>query len=312
MLAQNQTLRRLGVGTFGALAHAMVVDPAMLIWLDGNDNKVGAANENLAREFMELFTLGHGAFTEGDVRAAAQALTGWKVNRGTGAARFVRKRHHSSVITLFGSTAKLDAESFVDVVLRQPSCAPYVVSRLWFRLVGPTPAPAATAARLRAACGATGDLTAVLRAIVGSDAFRDRESALVKQPVEWLVGLMRALRVRPSVLDARTKHQLLVGLRGMGQIPFLPPSVGGWPAGGAWLTTSAALARTHTAMLVAGKADLGELRTTSRANRVAAMAGVLGLHGLTARTHDALDGAAANPVALAAAAACSPEYVVSR
>ena len=58
----------------------MAVDPAMLLWLDGGGNRVGKPNENLAREFMELFTLGVGNYTEDDVRAAARALTGWTVN----------------------------------------------------------------------------------------------------------------------------------------------------------------------------------------------------------------------------------------
>src|ERR1044072_4713157 len=81
MLAQNETFRRLGRGDFGALAHAMIVDPALLVWLDGQKNKVGAANENLGREFMELFTLGIGNYTETDVREASRALTGWLIDR---------------------------------------------------------------------------------------------------------------------------------------------------------------------------------------------------------------------------------------
>jgi uncharacterized protein (DUF1800 family) len=91
MLAQNATLRRLGRGDFRDLARAMIIDPAMLIWLDGNDNTAKAANENLAREFMELFTLGHGNYTESDALGAARALTGWKLNRKTGTASITSK-----------------------------------------------------------------------------------------------------------------------------------------------------------------------------------------------------------------------------
>src|SRR5690349_24984845 len=81
MLRQNQTLRSLGRGDFRELARAMVRDPALLVWLDGQKNKKGKPNENLARELMELFTLGAGHYSETDVREAARALTGWRVDR---------------------------------------------------------------------------------------------------------------------------------------------------------------------------------------------------------------------------------------
>lgn len=311
MLAQNETLRADALTTFDKLAHAMIVDPAMLVWLDGNDNKVGAANENLAREFMELFSLGHGAYSEDDVRAAARALTGWTVKRETGKAKFLPRRHDDTAKTILGTTADFDAGSFVDLVRQQPASPGFVISRVWARLVGPLQLSTAVNDRLAAAYGASGDITALLRAVLAEDAFRDREAGLVKQPVEWLAGLMRALGVRPSALEAKEKRELNVGLRGMGQVPFLPPSVGGWAAGGAWLTTSAALARLHTAKLVAGKADLKGLTAVSRLNRIAAAGQLLGVDAWTTRTRNALAAAAGDPVALVVAAAGSPEYVVS-
>src|ERR1700675_331832 len=80
MGAQNQKLRTLKLGDFRPLAYAMLTDAAMLRWLDGPSNTAKAANENLAREFMELFALGHGnGYTETDVREGARALTGWVI-----------------------------------------------------------------------------------------------------------------------------------------------------------------------------------------------------------------------------------------
>lgn len=311
MLAQNETLRADALTSFDKLAHAMIVDPAMLVWLDGNDNLVGAANENLAREFMELFSLGHGAYSEDDVREAARALTGWTVKRATGKAKFVPRRHDATSKTILGTTADFDAGSFVDLVRKQSASPGFVISRVWARLVGPLQLSTAVNDRLVAAYGPSGDITALLRAVLAEDAFRDRGAGLVKQPVEWLAGLMRALDVRPSTLEPKEQREIAVGLRGMGQVPFLPPSVGGWPAGGAWLTTSAALARLHTAKLVAGKADLKALAGASRLNRIAAAGQLLGVDTWTTRTRNALAAAAADPVALVVAAAGSPEYVVS-
>jgi uncharacterized protein (DUF1800 family) len=308
MLAQNETFRRFGLGGFTDLARALVVDPAMLLWLDGNANRAGAANENLAREFMELFALGQGHYSEQDVREAARALTGWSVKRTDTEAQLVPKRHDDTPKTIFGGTADFDEVSFVDAALARPESAPFVVGRLWFRLVSATPPPADVLARLVAAYGTNRDIRTALRAIAGTREFRDDRSELVKQPVEWLAGLCRALRVRPGTLDDKTKAGLVTGLRGMGQLPFQPPSVGGWPAGGAWLTTAAGVARLQLARAIAEHADLGALRSDDRAGAVAEL---LGVPAWSDRTKSAL-APLADPVQLTAVAACAPEYVVSR
>jgi len=93
MYGQNDTFRQLGRGDFRTLAQAMIVDPAMLIWLDGQGNKVGKPNENLAREFMELFSLGVANYTESDVREAARALTGWRLNYPSDTPAFAPRAH---------------------------------------------------------------------------------------------------------------------------------------------------------------------------------------------------------------------------
>jgi uncharacterized protein (DUF1800 family) len=311
MLRQNETFRTLGPGSFTALAQALAVDPAMLVWLDGQQNKAGSANENLAREFMELFTLGVGHYSEADVREAARALTGWTVDKQSASARPVARRHDNGTKTILGSTADFDNRSFVDLVLARPESPRFVVGRLWFRLVSPAPPAADTVDRLVAAYGAGRDISAVLRAIAAEPAFRDSATTLVKQPVEWLAGLLRALGLRPSTLPAQSHTQLVNGLRGMGQLPFLPPSVGGWPAGPAWLTTSAGVSRLALAQLIAQHADLQRLSGVSAAARPDAVAGVLGVGAWTPRTKSALSTVEDDPKQLLAVAACAPEYVVS-
>ncbi|HTI24048.1 MAG TPA: DUF1800 domain-containing protein [Kutzneria sp.] len=301
MLHQNQTLRGLGGGDFGALAKAMIVDPAMLLWLDGQQNKVGAANENLAREFMELFTLGVGHYSETDVREAARALTGWLVNRDAMTAELVAKRHDSGSKTVLGITGDLDAGGFVDIVLNRPDSPRFVASRLWFRLVSATPPSADALGRLVAGYGPQRSIGGLLRAVLAEPAFRDPATTLVKQPVEWAVGLMRALAVQPSKLPVT---QLEAGLRGLGQVPFEPPSVGGWPAAQSWLTTSAGLARLHLAQLIAAHADVSHITSTAAAGQA------LGVDTWSQRSTAAL--ADLKGAELVAMAACTPEYVVSQ
>ncbi len=313
MLEQNSTFRSLGSTTFRALAQAMIVDPALLIWLDGPKNTVEAPNENLGREFMELFSLGHGNYSEDDVKAAARALTGWKVDARSArpSAHLARRQHDDNPKTLLAHTADYDARSFVDLVCDQPAGHLFVTSRIWARLVSSTPPSAAVSERLAAAWGRDGNIPAVLRAIAAEPDFADSASSLVKQPVEWLAGTLRAFGLRPSALPAPAQRQLLTQFRGLGQTPFRPPSVGGWPAGQAWLTTSAALSRTEVARVITSHADLTGLQQTSSANRPEYLRRLLGLDRLSARTSDAIAGVADRPALAAAVAACAPEYVVS-
>lgn len=306
MLAQNQTQRRLALGRFGDLAQAMIVDTAMIRWLDGQKNRKGSPNENLAREFMELFTLGIGHYQEADVAQGARCLTGWVLRED--AATFQRRRFDTGSKTVLGKTGDFGAKDFAQLTLAQPASAGFVIGRLWFRLVSATPPDAATVARLTAAYGSNRDVKSLLTAIVGEAAFRDPAASLVKQPVEWAVGLLRALGVRPGKLAEKEQTKLLAGLRGMGQLPYRPPSVGGWPAGASWLTTSAGVTRLQLAQQLAKKADLSIVDNAT--DRVQAVGALLGVDSWSDRTRSALAGVK-DPAQLTAVAACAPEYVVS-
>ena len=312
MVNQNESLRYAATARFPDLATSMVVDPAMLIWLDGNDNTAAAPNENLSREFMELFLLGRGNYAEADVQEAARALSGWRVNRATGLARLDPARHDDRPATILGRTASFDAFTFVGQVLATPASPRFVIGRLWFRLVSSTPPDEPTMAALLQAWGPRSDIRATLAAMAAQPAFRDPASALVKQPAEWAVGLLRALGVTMSALPQRQQRRLLAGLLGMGQLPFRPPSVGGWPAGGAWLTTSAALSRLESAQAVVAAAALpAELTAAPAAQRAEALRRLLGVDAWSARTAQAIEQVADDPPTALVVAACSPEYVVS-
>jgi uncharacterized protein (DUF1800 family) len=308
MGSQNDTQRRLGRGDFRALAQAMIVDPAMLIWLDGGGNRVGKPNENLAREFMELFSLGVGNYTETDVRQAARALTGWRVARGTGTAILAARAHDPGPETVLGRSDVFDAAGLVDQLLRRPASPRFVAGRIWTRFVSDIPPDPATLDRLVAAYGPGHDITALLTESVRSPAFRDPASVLVKEPVLWLVGALRALRVSASSLPPAT---LTGALTGLGQVPFAPHDVGGWPAGTPWLTTAAALTRLHAAQALTRAGDLTPVTSAAPAGRIEATAALLGLPGFTDRTVAALRPLAGRPDQLVALALTSPEYTVS-
>lgn len=306
MAAQNQKLRTLALGDFRTLAYTMLTDAAMLRWLDGQLNTAKAANENLSREFMELFTLGHNnGYTEDDVREGARALTGWTISDGTAA--LVPRRHDARPKTLFGATGNFDAAGFCDAVLARPSAPAHVAGRLWQQLASDDPASPQVLDRLVAAYGDRRDLKALTRAILTDAEFTGGRATVVNTPVEWLVGVVRALQV-----SASEHGKLLDGtLKVLGQRPFFPTDVNGWPRGPVWLSTAAARTRLRAAIQLARAADLSALEGTAPGDRIDAVGYLIGVGAWTDRTAAALHPLVRKPPQLVAAAVNTPEYLTS-
>jgi uncharacterized protein (DUF1800 family) len=315
MLGQQQTFRQYGRGDFAVLLKAMLRDPALILWLDGQQNTSRAPNENLGRELMELFTLGIGNYTEDDVKAAARALTGWTINKSTLQSSLEARRHDNTAKTILGQTMNFDVDSYADLLVAQPANATFLARRLWFRFASGEEIPDATAARLAAAYRPGRDVTALLGAMFRDEAFPATRSQLVKQPVEWLVGALRQLRIDPSSMAADKRKQLvLAGLDGLGQVPLQPPSVGGWPADAAWLTTSSLQVRLRLGVGLAAAAAqsvLDPLATGTPEGKLDALARLLVVDAWTDRTRAALTPAAGNPRNLLAVGLASPEYTVT-
>jgi uncharacterized protein (DUF1800 family) len=309
MAAQNQKLRRLSLGDFRTLAYAMLTDCAMLRWLDGDKNTANANNENLAREFMELFALGNGnGYTEDDVRAGARALTGW-VPRPGAKTTLVASRQDRTSKTLFGVTKDFDAEAFCDIVLAQPKSAEHVAGRLWRQLASDDPASPEVLDRLVTAYGPARDLHALTRAILTDDEFVNARAAIVNTPVEWLVGVIRTLNVpleRPGRLKMANDT-----LKALGQRPFYPPDVGGWPHGRAWMSTASADVRMRAATQLAHAGDLSSVEHASAGDRIDAVGYLIGIGAWSDRTVTALKPLVRKPVQLVAAAVNTPEYLTS-
>ena len=309
MAAQNQKLRSLSLGDFRTLAYAMLTDAAMLRWLDAQTNTAKAPNENLAREFMELFTLGHGnGYSEDDVRQGARALTGWVI-RPTGQTMVVPKRHDRTAKTIFGVTGNFDAAGFCDTVLAQPKSPQYVAGRLWQQLASDTqPSPQALD-RFVTAYGGHRDLRALTRAILTDDEFINSRAAIVNTPVEWLVGVIRTLRV-PVDSPARLK-MVNTTLRALGQRPFYPPDVGGWPHGRVWMSTASADVRMRAASQLARAGDLSSVEDAAVDDRIDAVGYLIGVGAWSDRTVAALDPLVRKSAQLVAAAVNTPEYLTA-
>jgi len=237
MLQQLRVFERHALGRFGDLLLAVARDPAMIVWLDGNENVNGRPNENFARELFELFALGLGAYTERDIKEAARAFTGW--HQRNGRFRFARHLHDEGVKKVFGRTGPLDGDDVVRLTLEQPACARFVARRLIEEFVCPQPPEelvAPLAERLRRT---DYDLDDAVRTLLTSEAMFDPRwrSSRIKSPVEFAVGVVRSLEISVG------GQQLADTISQMGQRLFEPPSVKGWDGHRAWLNTATMLVR---------------------------------------------------------------------
>jgi uncharacterized protein (DUF1800 family) len=307
MLNQNKTLRTYCLGNFKDMSRAMINDSALQYWLDGQDSTLTAPNENLGRELMELFILGVDRYTEDDVKASARALTGYQVVNYSGTLTFNPKRHDSTLITILGKTQAFTGETLSDFLVARDDNATFIAERLWYRFISSTETMPTSFAAKNAL--ATRDISAGVKAMANDPAIRDEKNDLVKSPVEWFIAACRALKITPSAL--KTPAQLINYLNQMGQVPFSPPNVGGWPAAEAWLSSATAQYRITFATWLIKQGDLSALTAIPVESRVLKSADWLGVAEWTPRTQAALRNSLADPAQFTLLALCSPEFIVS-
>ena len=241
MLQQNMTLRQLATSDMSSLLIAMSKDPAMLLYLDNRLNVKGHANENYAREILELFSLGIGNYTENDIKEAARAFTGWR-NQGL---TFIddRAQHDEGMKTVFGQTGNWDGEDVVDLILQQEAAGEFIAGKIYRFFVREEISEQMLdelAARLRDDNYA---LKPFLRALFLSQDFYSEPSlgTQIKSPVQFLVSTYRKLGLEriPGTPYFPAATNLL------GQALGNPPNVKGWDGGRAWLNPSTILLRNN-------------------------------------------------------------------
>jgi uncharacterized protein (DUF1800 family) len=252
MKQQNETLRKHSRSPFGVLLHAMLQDPALLFWLDAPASRKGQPNENLARELMELFTLGVGSFTENDVKEAARALTGWNVRDG----RFEERAtiHDAGEKTILHQTGTWNGADVADILLKQPATAERLAWRLTSEFFGENVVSDEAMAELVSHLRSTElDIAEAVEKILRSSLFFSDANinSRICDPVSFLVGPLRSL----NCSDSPPSTLLLTEwLRRMGLDLFYPPNAGGWHGGRTWLSTRTVIARTnYAAALVTGR-----------------------------------------------------------
>ncbi len=265
MWQQNETLRTHALGSFRTLLQAVSRDPAMLVWLDGGENRKGRPNENYGRELMELFTLGvGGGYTENDVKEAARAFTVWQFDHDTATFTFRADHHDDGVKTFLGQTGNFNGDDILDILVRHPSTANFVCTKLFKFYVHETPSHA-DIAPLTAAYFAGGySIQAVLMAIFTSPAFYSDAAmhSKIKSPTEYIVIALRTLDAPFSA----TNNNLLGAGKAMGQELFNPPNVKGWNGGKTWMNTMTLITRANFAnVLTMQMSQHGQLSPRLRA-----------------------------------------------
>jgi uncharacterized protein (DUF1800 family) len=238
-LALLNTVRQHALGKFSDLLLAVSRAPAMLQFLNNQQNKKAHPNENFAREVMELFTLGRGHYTEADVKEAARAFTGWGYD-GQGNFVFRERQHDAGPKTFLGHTGNLGGENVLTIILQQPAAATFLVTKLYRFFVNDVPNPVHIAPLAVAFRQSNYDLADLAERLFSADWFYDpaHVGGRIKSPVELIAGLRRTLGVQ--VDNARP---LLGYQKALGQTLFMPPNVAGWPGGRNWIDSSSLLLR---------------------------------------------------------------------
>jgi uncharacterized protein (DUF1800 family) len=265
MDGQNETLRKHALGGFATMLEAIIADPAMLVWLDGGTSKKDKPNENFAREFLELFTLGAGHYSERDIREAARAVTGWVRQDARGGFQETPALKHDTAQvdngpkTFLGLNGPWGPSDIVRITLERPEAATFLARKLyrWFVSESGMPGPELIeplADEVKRHKFAIGPIVGV---ILSSKHFYARAAVRqrIKSPVEYSAGLVRTLELPRPALNPLA---LAAACDGQGQELFAPPNVEGWVGGSVWINSGTLLERTNWAAdVIWGRSENG-------------------------------------------------------
>ena len=280
-LNQIDMFRDYGLGSFRDLLIELSKDPAMIFWLDNNDNHDGAINENYGRELLELFAMGIGNYTEDDVKECARAFTGWTIGntdymsvRATKdsfspygrIAWFFEYRaedHDDGEKTFLGETGRFNGEDIVDIAVRHPSTARFICTRLFQFFAADEvdeEGEQVIEAMTKSYFDSNYEIRSVLRTLLTSEYFKSEKARLarVKGPVELIIGAIRmAGSYREPTLAIEQVSQRSTY---MGQAMLNPPSVEGWHEGSEWIESGALMERINFGASELGNVELPGVR----------------------------------------------------
>jgi uncharacterized protein (DUF1800 family) len=244
LMKQNELFRRNAFGSFKTLTQDILLDPAMVLYLDTGSSKKGKPNENFAREVMELFTLGEGNYTEQDVHEAARAFTGYQLNRKTGTVTHNKRNWDETNKTFFGKTGPFDGKDIINLIFTKKEAARLMTRKLWEFYVYDKPSDGTINALSDNFQKNDFNIKPLLREIFLSKEFYSEKSirSEIKCPIQYTIALLKQLEIAnpPRGFPITAEAQL-------GQVLFMPPNVAGWDWGQAWINTNTLLTRYNLA-----------------------------------------------------------------
>lgn len=250
----NKLFRQYAFGNLIELTKKVTIDPAMLIYLNGNVSTKTAPNENYGRELMELFTLGIGNYTEEDIKQASKALTGWRVNNTTLTSYFTESRWDAGSKTIFGKTGNYNANDVVDLIFTEKAIdsSEYLCGKLYkeFAYYEPNNDYVKQLAAVMRANNF--NLKPVLSTMLKSQYFHssDIRGAKIKSPIEFLISLVRFYNL---TYDNDFLNGIRTKSREFEQEILSPPDVRGWEGQRKWINTTVYPSRNkYTDSLISG------------------------------------------------------------
>lgn len=244
------TIRKNALGNFGDLLMAVSKEPAMLQFLNNQQNRKNKPNENFAREVMELFTLGRGNYTEKDVKEGARAFTGWGFDLN-GQFQFRERLHDPDEKNFLGKTGNFQGEDIIRILLEQKQTARFITTKIYKSFVSEIPDERNITELADDFYRSGYDISKLMHNIFTSKWFYENspKTLLIKSPVELLIGIQRTLGG-----DFTEKEPVLYIQKVLGQVLFYPPNVAGWPGGRNWIDSSSLLFRMQLPDLMFGVA----------------------------------------------------------
>lgn len=242
------TIRKNALGNFKDLLFEVSQSPAMLNFLNNQQNKKDHPNENFAREVMELFTMGRGNYTEKDVREGARAFTGWSYDK-EGNFKERKNLHDEGSKTFLGKTGNFDGNDVLNIILEQKTTAQFITTKIYKFFVNEKP-DQEIVNQLSANFYHSGyDIKKLMTEIFSSTWFYDQKNIgnRIKSPIELMAGIMRILP-----MHIQNPENLIVYQKLLGQMLLYPPNVAGWPNGKSWIDSSTLMLRLQVPQIWSG------------------------------------------------------------
>jgi uncharacterized protein (DUF1800 family) len=279
LLDQIDLFRRCGMGNYRDLLVELAKNPAMIYWLDNNENHKTAVNENWGRELLELFSLGQGNYTEKDVREASRAFTGWTIGvkiprlpygRFPWQFEYIPEDHDNTEKEFLGHKGRFNGEDIIDIIVQQPACHRFVARHLYNFFVADEPQvpswkimeprdPQALDTLARTFKESGYDMRAVLRVLFTSDFFKKARFAKIKSPAELVISTLRLVG-GAEIPRPNYGEEIAMQPTYMGQDLLNPPSVEGWHTGSEWINSGSLMSRINFAADMVGNTSLPGVR----------------------------------------------------